>query len=305
MRQSRYDAGVPKIDRSALWLAVLLMGASAGCSRSDDAPPVATVAVTPSRTELPIGSPLHLTYQFTVASGASINGDYKVFVHLLNADEQNLWSDDHDPAIPTSQWKPGQTIRYERTGFLPPATLQPGQVTLHVGLYKDGERLPLATAQGAESPQRSYAVATLNLAPESENIFLIYKSGWHLDEFGSSGSRSSWKWTEKDAVLSFRNPKADSTLLLEFDARPDVFTDGPQHIRVFAAGPDPVATFTADSDDVRMERIPLTAAQLGTADMAEIRIETDKVFVPAELPTGGRDMRSLGIRVYNTFVERR
>ncbi len=52
-------------------------------------------------------------------------------------------------------------------------------------------------------------------------------------------------------------------------------------------------------------RVPITAAQLGAADMTDIRIELDKTFVPAKLPAGGRDARELGIRVYHVFVEGR
>jgi hypothetical protein len=39
--------------------------------------------------------------------------------------------------------------------------------------------------------------------------------------------------------------------------------------------------------------------------MAELRVEVDRTFVPAKLPAGGRDVRELGLRVYNVFVETR
>ena len=44
--------------------------------------------------------------------------------------------------------------------------------------------------------------------------------------------------------------------------------------------------------------------QLGAGDMAELRIEVDKTFVPALLPdTQQPDPRELGIRVFHAFVE--
>jgi hypothetical protein len=63
-----------------------------------------------------------------------------------------------------------------------------------------------------------------------------------------------------------------------------------------------VTTFTAGSGQT-IQRVPLTAAQLGTGEMSQLRIEVDKTFVPATLPTGGTDNRELGIRVFHVFLE--
>ena len=52
-----------------------------------------------------------------------------------------------------------------------------------------------------------------------------------------------------------------------------------------------------------LRRITITAAQLGTNEMAELRIEVDRTFTPAKLPTGGTDTRELGLRVYHHFIE--
>jgi hypothetical protein len=30
-----------------------------------------------------------------------------------------MWTDDHTPPVPTTQWKPGQTVEYTRTVFIP------------------------------------------------------------------------------------------------------------------------------------------------------------------------------------------
>jgi hypothetical protein len=52
-----------------------------------------------------------------------------------------------------------------------------------------------------------------------------------------------------------------------------------------------------------LRQIPITAAQLGTGDTAEIRFEVDRTFVPANLGQGETDRRELGIRVYHVFVK--
>jgi hypothetical protein len=265
---------------------------------------VAAVSLTLSKPRLPLGSPIDLGYRFDVSPNATFDGDYKVFVHVKNASGDRLWADDHDPPIPTSQWKSGQKVEYTRTRFVPVVPYL-GDATVEIGLYKDNTRLPLqATAVPAdrEPAGRSYKVATLTLLPTSESVFVIYKTGWHPDEFAADDATTSWKWTQKTGVLSVRNPKRNVTLFLEYDARPDIFPDKPQQVSV-SAGDQVVSTFAADSPKVSLLRIPITAAQLGTGDMTDLTIDVDRTFVPSKLPAGGRDSRELGIRVYHAFVE--
>jgi hypothetical protein len=280
---------------------VALLTAFGACSKADTAPPVATVSFNASKIRVPLGSPIDLTYKFNVAPGAAINGDYRVFVHLLDADGANMWTDDHEPPIPTSKWRPGQEIQYTRTRFMPVLPYL-GEVTVQIGLYHGDERLPLAGMDPADraSTSRAYKVGTLQLLPQSENIFVIYKSGWHPPEFAPENPTLEWQWTQKQAVLTLRNPRQDVTFFVEYDARIDLF-DKAQEVTVLA-NDKPVNKFLADSSSMALLRIPITAAQLGTGEMVELRLDLDRTFVPAKLPAGGRDSRELGIRVYHAFV---
>ncbi len=279
----------------------VIVGVSA-CSSADSTPPVGSVAVTAARSRVAIGGPLELTYRFEL-TGAPITGDYNVFVHLLNADGQVLWHDDHRPSVPTSAWKAGTPVEYTRTVFLPPAQLHPGDATVEVGLYRDSERLVL---EGPRPPRdqaaRAYPVVDLQLAPESENVFLIYQNGWHPDEFGADNPARSWKWTQKSATVAFRNPKADADVLVEFGARPQAFVDAPQQLSVIGANDELIAAFPVDASEAVQQRFRVTAAQMGTGDLAELRFEVDKTFVPAE-QGGGQDTRILGVRIYNVYVD--
>ena len=84
---------------------------------------------------MPLGAPVEVTYKFVVAPNApKINENYKVFVHFLDADREQMWTDDHDPAVPTTQWKPGQTVEYTKTMFVPVYPYQ-GRTTVLMGLY--------------------------------------------------------------------------------------------------------------------------------------------------------------------------
>lgn len=281
-----------------------------GCGRGTTDRPVASVSVNISRPRVPLGSPVEIAYRFEPAKDAAITGDYHVFVHVLGADGQQLWSDDHDPGVPdgslpTSTWQAGHPVEYVRTHFVPVLPYV-GDATVEVGLYRDSERLPLTTGEMADraNTTRAYKVATLQLVPQSENLFVIYRHGWHPMEFATDDSLQSWQWTQRSAMLSFKNPRADATFYLEFDTRPDLFPGQPQHVVVYA-GEQVVAQFPASASSVTLQRIAIPGAALGTNEMADIRIDVDRSFVPANLPGGSKDTRELGIRVYHAFVESR
>lgn len=266
-----------------------------GCRKAEpDMPPVATPKVTFSKERLAIGSPVKVTYRFQVAANAKFDGDYWVFVHVLNPQGEQLWNDDHLPAKPTSQWKPGETIEYTRTIFVPNYP-HVGEAQVRIGMYSqaDGKRLVLAAT---EASRREYVVAKLDLLPQSENVFLIYKDGWHPAEIASENPMSEWQWTQKRASFSFRNPRKDANLYLEYDARTDLFTP-PQQVTI-RVGDTALTSFPADAKEKTLVISPISAAQFGQGDMVEMAIEVDKTFKP-----GGSDPRELGIRVYHAFIE--
>ncbi len=90
-----------------------MTGAAACRRKSRSRRRVATPSFSANQTRVPLGSPVEVTYKFVVAKDApKITEDFRVFVHFLDADNERLWTDDHDLPVPTTQWKPGQTIEY-------------------------------------------------------------------------------------------------------------------------------------------------------------------------------------------------
>lgn len=285
---------MPKAVKIAVLSLLALAGTTlAACDKKDTAPPVANASFSASKDRVALGGPIDFTFQFDVL--ADIKDDYKVLVHVVNPDGDTLWIDDHDPTVPTSQWKAGQKIQYTRQRFVPVVPFT-GEATVRVGLYKGDERLPL---QGIEPDQRTYKVGAIQLLPQSENVFLIYKSGWHSPEFAPNNT-SEWQWTQKSGVVNFKNPRKDVTLYLASDARADLFTPA-QQVTIVVGG-KPVMTFAAGDSVETLRKFPITAAQLGDADMVELRLDIDKTFVLAQLGKG-TDSRELGIRVMHIFVE--
>jgi hypothetical protein len=282
--------------RVRLSMFVLLAAAAlAGCSgKQTNEPAVATPSLLFSKERVPIGSAVTLTYRFVVASDARIDKDYWVFVHVLDTDGEQMWTDDHLPPTPTSKWKGGETIEYKRTIFVPNYPYI-GEANVRLGLYDQptGKRLVL---NAQEVSRREYLITKVQILASSENIYLIYKDGWHPAEVDPKNPQNEWQWTKKTATISFKNPKKDSTLYLQYDARVDLFSP-PQQV-VLKMGDQTIGQFPADSKAPALLTFPLTAAQLGPADLVDLVIDVDQTFKP-----GGTDPRDLGIRVFHTYVE--
>ena len=170
-----------------------------------------------SHDRAPAGSPLELTYKFVVANDAHFTEDYRVFVHIVDTDEEQMWTDDHNPPTPTSQWKPGQTIEYSRTIFVPVFPYV-GDATIQMGLHslKDQRRLTLERRR--RRPARRTRSAHLQLLPQTDNLFTVFKDGWHPAEAAAQDSSVEWQWTKKQATLAFKNPKKDSVLYFDADS---------------------------------------------------------------------------------------
>jgi hypothetical protein len=291
--------------RRFLCAAIAALLAVPGCARQadDGLAPVASPSFSADRERAPLGSPVEVTYRFVVAQNAEpLDENYRVLVHFLDADDELMWTDDHDPPVPTKEWRAGQTIEYTRTMFVP---IYPyiGQATVRVGLYseRDQRRLPLI---GADAGQRAYTVGTLQLLPQSENIFIIFKDGWHRPEVAPDNAAIEWQWTRQDATLAFRHPKRDALFYLQLDGRREAF-DEPQRVTL-AIGDRPIDGFEISSNEPITRKIPLTAEQMGSEEMVELRIHVDRTFVPAALPAANTsDARELGVRVFQAFVEPR
>jgi len=279
---------------SALLLACATLGAAACSGSKDNEPAVATPSLSFSKERIPINSAVTFTYKFTVAPDAKFAKDYFVFVHVLDQDGEQMWTDDHLPPTPTSQWQPGQTIEYKRTIFVPNYPYI-GPAVVRLGMY-DRDTNTRLVLNAPEASRREYVVGRFEVLASSENIFTITESGWHPVEVDPKNPQTEWSWTQKTAVTRFRNPRKPVTLYIQYDARPDLFTP-PQQVTL-KIGEQSIAQFAADSKAPILKTFDLTADQLGSADMVDLVFEVDRTFKP-----GGTDPRELGIRIFHVYIE--
>jgi hypothetical protein len=202
-----------------------------------------------------------------------IEKDYTVFVHFLDSHGEVLFTDDHTPPQPVSSWQPGSTIEYHRTIFIP---LYPylGTATVELGFYipETGESLGFAGEAGAERSR----VGQITLLDQKENIFLVYKEGWHQLESSRQNPAIEWQWTKKEAVCSFKNPKVDSILYLSADTNIMAF-ETPLKVSLML-GENELTQFEVQERDRFLKKIPIPAATLGTDDWVDLRIVNDQSF---------------------------
>jgi hypothetical protein len=291
--------------RFAHSLFVLALAAStlASCSRrgADNAPAVvATPEVTIDRTEAPVTSPLEMTYRFVVLPNETLANDYTVFVHFLDADGELLWTDDHQPPVPTTQWKAGTPVEYQRTMFIPKFPYE-GTTYVEVGLYlpPTGERVKM---DGESTGQRGYRVASFNMRLQSEAPFMVFTDGWHNAEVSADGAGGvEWQWTRKEGTLAFKNPGRDATLYLEVDQ--PVQGHGAQKAEI-RLGDRVLDSIDLTSGQRQLRKIALTRDQLGTADTVTLTVVPDTTFIPASVPElKNPDTRELGVRVFRAYLQ--
>jgi len=290
--------------RVVLGIAVLALAVAtlSACRRKEaPAPPLATPSLTLSHDKAPLGSPIDIHYKFVVANDAKFPEDYRVMVHVVDADEELIFAFDHNPPVPTSQWKPGQTIEYTKTVFIP---IYPyvGEASIQLGLHStiNQKRVPLA---GEDVGQRAYKVARIQLQPQTENVFMVFKDGWHPAEVAEHNAMVEWQWTKKQATLSFKNPKKDCVLYLDVDNPGSVFNEA-QQVQVHLGG-TLVDEFTLQPKQPELRKVALKGEQLGTADVAELVISVDKTYVPSVINASSKDPRELGVRVFHAFLDPR
>jgi hypothetical protein len=225
--------------------------------------------------------------------------DYLVFVHFQGRDGELLWTDDHQPERPLAQWKAGDTIEYTRTVFVPKVSYV-GPIAVNVGIYlpKTGDRLPLSGEDGRDA---RVSRGPFNIREAGNDVFLVFKSGWHDAEVADAASGIEWQWSKKEGLLSFRNPKREVELFLDVDQ--PVPSSRRRSTWSFASVPRcrqlrPAAR-PADAAPAR-----LNPAQLGSAETVELGVAVDRTLVPASIPAlKSGDSRELGIRVFHAYVE--
>ena len=164
---------------------------------------------------------------------------------------------------------------------------------------KSGVRVPLS---GETRGQHAYQVAKFNLHPQTDNLYVVFKDGWHETEAAEEQTGVEWQWSKKAATLAFRNPMRDVVLFLQCD-QPVQEVGAPQRVEL-RIGSMVIDSFALPPGPRELRKVELTPAQLGTGETVEVTVAVDKSFVPATITQlKSSDTRELGIRVFRAYVQ--
>jgi hypothetical protein len=282
----------------AALVAVALVAAPA-CKKAAEVNPIVP-SVQINRTKAPLGSALEVTYTWTLEPNArKLAQDYRVLVHFLDSHKVVLFTDDHLPPTPTTAWEPGKTVTYKRTVFIPVYPYV-GDVTVAMGLYPaqgKGERVML---KGEDIGLRAFKVAKIEFQPQTENIFLVYKDGWHNPESSPQNPGVERTWTKKDALVSFKNPRKDLIVYLEADTCVKCFTETP--VLTLSINDKAGITVPVENADVFLKKVHVKAEDLGADEWVNLKLSMNQSFVPKNLNPPQNDDRELGLMVSHLFV---
>ncbi len=275
--------------------------AVAGCNRRK---PAEVNPIEPSiklnRERVPLGSAVEITYTWTLEPGAKKLGpEYRALVHFLDSHEVMLFEDDHVPVPPPAEWEPGKTYSYTRTKFIP---IYPyvGECEIRMGLYPPG-RGERPALKGTDKGLREYTVKKIELLPQTENIFPVYKEGWHNPEAHPENPSVERTWTKKDALMSFKNPKRDVIVYLEADTCVKCIKETP--VLAVSVNNKVGIKMPIEDPNVFLKKIKVKAADLGPEDWVDLRLSMNQSFVPKQLtPPLNNDDRELGLLVYHLYV---
>jgi hypothetical protein len=285
---------------AALVAVLVVSGALSGCARRQQGPVNDIVPqVSFNRMRTPLGSAIEVTYTWKVEPTAKkIPADYRALVHFLDSHKVMLFEDDHAPIPPTSTWEPGKTYSYTRTKFIP---IYPyvGEVEVRMGLTPPsgrGERLAL---KADDAGLREYRVAKMELLPQTENIFLVYKEGWHSPEASPQNPGLERTWTKKEGLVSFKNPKKDVVVYLEADTNSKVFGEKP--VLTVSIGNNKGIVVPIENSELFLKKIKFSKEDLGNGEWVDLRLTMNQSFVPKALGIN-EDDRELGLLVYHLYV---
>jgi hypothetical protein len=242
---------------------------------------------------------LNMDYEFkTEKKFKKLNGDYAVFVHFWRVNSKEmLLQDDHLPLKNTSEWKQNDTLKYSRVLFIPQFLNEFDvdfegyeEVKLTIGLHNP-------KSAGKEKPIILFE-KKINIQPASINApEIVYDEGWNGLETDVNAKDSfirSWRWTMAKSVCIIENPKKECTLIIKGGVNKTVLPDQ----KVIFKINDSLLEEFVPKEAMFSREYTISPEQMGVGDEFSLRIETDKVFVPAKVISGNNDSRELGMQIF-------
>ncbi len=218
--------------------------------------------------------------------------DLTVYVHFWHGSNM-LFQDDHVPAVPTSQWEPGNEYKYQRRIYIPsfidefdPAFKGEETLRLSVGLYNPYDR-----TGGRQREVLSTKLKVLPPPPDAPE--LVYEKGWYDQETDPNAPLKKWRWMGREASCIVDNPHRDGLLVIRGGVNKEALPD--QKV-VFKIN-DLVLDEFVPADLTFDKSYTLKKEMLGEKDEFTLTIAVDKTFLPSKVFPQLKDERELGCQI--------
>lgn len=219
MKERTRNGRTPRTRRPRLLAGAVTfaLGASLAACGGSESPPVARLAVAPTRLELPYGGFADLRFAWTPLSAPEgLEESARVFVHLLDSEGDLVRTFDHDA---TWRWRVGQELSYEARVYqsllAPP--LPAGTYEVTVGLYDrtDGGRWGLET-EGEQVGRSEYRVATVVVPrPDAERLPVVrFTSSWSPTTAGGDRQVIAFRWLSGQGAMVLEDLPGPGTVWL-------------------------------------------------------------------------------------------
>ncbi len=240
---------------------------------------------------------LKMDYEFKTAKEfKKFAGEYSVFVHFWRVNSKEmLLQDDHFPLKKVAAWVANDTIKYSRVLFIPQFLNEFDvdfegyeELRLTVGLYNPKvQGKPIVLFEKKINIQPASIVA-----PE-----IVYDEGWNEIETNVNAKDQfdkSWRWTTAKSVCIIENPKKECTLIIKGGVNKTAFQDQKMIFKINDALLDEFIPAEANFS----REYTVSPQMMGNGDEFSLKIETDKVFIPAKVLPNSKDNRELGAQVF-------
>lgn len=221
-----------------------------------------------------------------------IEQERQVYVHFWHKNNM-LLQDDHIPDVPISEWEPDREYVYSRRIYIPefidefdPEFKGEETLRLTVGIVSPYDKT-------GETKQEIMEKKLKVFPPPLDTPEKIFEDGWYDLEIDPNAFLGQWRWTAKEARCIIDNPKRDALLVIKGGVNLGVLEDQKVIIKINDRILDefiPKESYFEKSYNIKKEMV-------GDGEQFFLTIATDKVFVPAQVIPGSKDMRELGLQI--------
>ncbi len=209
-----------------------------------------------------------------------------VSFHLKSGGGETVMIEDHQPPIPSTEWRAGYPMKYRKIVHVD-ERVPYSKIIMMLGLY-DPQKPGVEHYVLSKDDEAVKKAEAASIYVEKVESFQ-YKEGFYATEF-DGGTKESWRWMGKQGRIMMKTPQHPGFVHIKGSTMLECF-DRPPTLTWRVCG-DSEGSKAFDNDKITADMFIMPECLKG--EEIEIILETDAVFSPFEC-RGGSDDRRLGM----------